>query len=148
MNSRAAAVWCGSLVAWWSVGLISAAPVFAQDPNAGLVAVGGESILRVRVASGGMTIEQRADALQDRLVTILAAPDLRPSDITVAPSGRDYKILVKGRLFVTATQADAAFNKATTRQLANMWADHIRIVLPKVNAKPDSSTGAPPGASK
>ena len=145
MSARITAIWCMSLLAWWSAGLINATPIYTQeDPNAGLVAVGGETILRIRTASAGLSIEQRADTLQERLVTILAAPDLRPSDITVAPSGKDCKILVKGKLFVTATQTDASFNKTTTRQLANIWADHIRTVLPKVNAKPNPNSGAPP----
>jgi hypothetical protein len=147
MNTRNTALWCISLLAWWSAGLINATPVYIQDdPNAGLVAVGGETILRIRTASAGLSIQQRADKLQERLVTILAAPDLRPSDIIVVPSGKDCKILVNGKLFVTATQTDASFNKTTTRQLANTWADHIRIVLPKVNAKPNPNSGAPPPA--
>jgi hypothetical protein len=144
MTLRATVALCGAALAVWTAGLVTPERVYAQDPNEGLVAVGGVEILRIRMPAPNMTIAERASAIQDRLVTILSDSNLRPSDIVAAPSGKDYKLLVKGQLLVTVTRRDAEFNKTTTRQLAEVWAKHIRAVLPQVNVKPNPGNGAKP----
>ncbi len=111
--------------------------VWAQDPNEGLVAVGGEEILRIRFPAAGLTVRQRAEAIQERLVPILADPGLQPADIYAVPVGRDYVIRVKGRLLVTVTPDVARFNGTTTRHLSDIWVRHLRAVLPQVNVKPN-----------
>ena len=135
---------CVVALTMWGMNLAEPDRVLAQDPNEGLVAVGGVEILRIRIPAPNMTIAERAAAVQDRLVTILSDPKLRPSDITTAPSGKDYKLLVKGQLLVTATRRDAEFNKTNTRQLAEVWARHIRAVLPQVNVRPNPNVGDKP----
>ena len=109
-----------------------------QNSNQGIVAVGGETVLVLRAASSGMSIKQRVDAVQERLVTILSAPKLGMSDIVKQPlKGNTYQITVKGHLLVTVTTQDAAVNKTTTRKLADIWLEHLRKVLPQLNAKPN-----------
>ena len=103
----------------------------AQTPsNANAVIVGGTPIMRVRVASGGYTPEQRASAIQERLNEILAHGPIRAADVTVAPLGAEAVVRVKGRLLFTADAATAKFNQATPLALANQWATHVRNVLP------------------
>jgi hypothetical protein len=144
MTLRTALVLCAAALAIWVLSLIVPERVYAQDSNEGLVAVGGLEILRIRASAPGMTVADRAGAVQERLVTILADPGLRPSDITTVPSGKDQKLLVKGQLLVTVTRRDAEFNKTTTRQLADIWAKHVRAVLPQVNVRPNPGVGAEP----
>lgn len=151
MSMKSTALACLAMLAWWSGGLTNPAPVVArhgaaqndarspgtQDPNAGLVAVGGVEILRIRVAAPGHTVEERANTIQSRLVPILADPTLRPSDVHVEPNGADYKLMVKSRLLVTVTRQDAAATDSTPGRLAARWAAHVRRVLPQVSVRPN-----------
>ena len=122
-------------------------PVRAQDDNskAGEVAIGGKTILTIRVASEGMSIKERAEAVQNRLITILADPDLKPADIVAVPLGRTAaKITVKNQLLVTIDPQTARINQAKPLALAQIWVDHLRRVLPRVNVKPNPGLGEPP----
>ena len=123
-------------------------PVRAQDaadPRAGEVAVGGKTILTIRVPSEGMSVRDRAEAVSNRLVTILADPELKPSDIVAVPLGRSAaKIMVKNQLLVTVDSQTARINQAKPLALAQIWVDHLRRVLPHVNVKPNPRLGEPP----
>jgi hypothetical protein len=119
---------CGALLAAWTAR--------AQNPE-GQIAVGGELLFEIRVPAGKYTIKQRASAVEDRLVTILAAPVIKPGDVKVVPNGKDCNITVQNHLLVTATQADGRINHLTSRQQAEVWAKQLRKVLPQVNAKPN-----------
>jgi len=132
-------------------GLTFGLPAFAQDeaPNfkEGEVAVGGKTILTIRMPSEGMTIKERAEAVSNRLVTILNDPALRPADIVAVPLGRNAaKIMVKNQLLVTVDSATAKINQTRPLELANMWVDHLRRVLPRVNVKPNPNNGEPTGS--
>src|SRR5438105_4904376 len=106
-------VWvCAALLAAMQLCAAQTDRTKTQDPNEGLVAVGGEEILRIRFPAGNMSVAQRASAVQDRLTTILSDPDLRPSDVIVLPAGgSDYKIQVTGHLLITAPKRAADFNR-------------------------------------
>ena len=98
--------------------------------NANAVFIGGTPIMRVRVAAAGYSPEQRASAIQERLNRILAHGPIHPSDITASAQGAEAVVRVKGRLLFTADMATARYNQATPLELANQWADHMRVVLP------------------
>ena len=116
-----------------------------NDPHAGEVAVGGKTILTIRVASEGLSIKDRAEAVSNRLVTILADPALKPSDIVAVPLGRTAaKIMVKNQLLVTVDAQTARINQVKPLALAQMWVDHLRRVLPRVSVKPNPNTAEPP----
>ena len=103
----------------------------------GDVNVGGEHILTVRFAANGMSIKDRADAITERLTRILSDSHLKPSDIVTAPSGKDAVIKVKDKLLVTVDAQTARFNQTTPLKLAESWAQHLRVVLPRVNFRPN-----------
>lgn len=137
-----------SAVYRYSIGMIAAcivgfaAPAFAQDPRDpedGKVAVGGEHILTVRFPTNTMSIRDRAEKIEERLVLILADPALKPSDIRaqLLPGGGSARIMVKERLLVTVDVQTARYNQMTPLALAQKWTEHLRIVLPKVNVKPN-----------
>jgi hypothetical protein len=110
---------------------------FAQEQPVGEVTVGGELILRIRFSAGGMTPQQRADAITQRLVNILQELDIQPSGIVVKPiGGGEAAIYVKDNLLVTVDKKHAALNKTTPFKLGEIWAKHLREVLPQVNVKP------------
>jgi hypothetical protein len=105
-------------------------PVPYTDTNANAVFVGGTPIIRIRVASGGMTPEERASAIQDRVNEILGEGPIMVSDVTVGPVGNEDAVYVKGKLILTADMETAKFNHSTPLALANTWADNLRGVLP------------------
>ena len=112
-------------------------PAFAQD---GVVAVGGETLFVIKAASGGKTIQQRADAVTDRLPDILGDSTIDSLDIRLVPGkGKDYNIMVKSRLLVTVTPEDGASNKRSAMQQAQFWLNQIRRVLPEVTAQPNAN---------
>ena len=104
----------------------------ASNDNA--VFIGGTPIMRVRVAAAGYSPDQRATAIQARLNRILAHGPIYPSDITVSPFGDEAVVRIKGHLLFTADMATARYNEATPMELANMWAEHMRAVLPGLTA--------------
>lgn len=110
---------------------------FAQQEPPGEVTVGGELILRIRFSAGGMTPQQRADAITVRLRTILQDPDIQPSDVVVKPvAGGEAAIYIKDNLLVTVDKRHAEFHKTTPLKLGEIWAKHLREVIPQVNVKP------------
>jgi hypothetical protein len=109
----------------------------ARADSDGDVNVGGEHILTIRFASNGYSIKDRADAVTDRLTRILSDSSLRPSDIVVSRSGKDAVIRVKDRLLITVDAQTAHFNQTTPLALGESWAKHLRIVLPRVNVRPN-----------
>lgn len=147
------------LIAAWVAAIAggaAAAPPTA-DSGAGDVAVGGEYILKVRFPEGGMSVQQRADAITERLTTILSRPHLKPSDIRAVPMGkRAAEILVGKTLLVTVDEQTARYNGDTPMQLAQAWASRLQRVLPEINVMPNPNvTGsgsekpaAPPGTHK
>jgi hypothetical protein len=116
---------------------VSLASVPAHADSDGDVNVGGEHILTVRFPSNGYSIKDRAEAITDRLTRILSDANLRPSDIVVSKSGKDAVIRVKDRLLVTVDAQTAHFNQTTPMALGESWARHLRIVLPRVNVRPN-----------
>lgn len=108
-----------------------------QNSRDGLVAVGGVSILTIRFPAAGMSVRRRADAITERLRVILADPTLKPSDIVAVPDGNEAKIMVKNRLLVTVEPETARYNTSTPLELAQMWVEHLRKVLPEVNVQPN-----------
>jgi hypothetical protein len=116
-------------------------PARAED---GIVAVGGEFLMRIRAGSTGMTAEQRAQAVTDRLTVILGDALIRPADVRpVTADKKTVKILVKNRLLVTVTPEDGKANGLSAMQQANVWVKQLRSVLPKINARPNPNEQNP-----
>ena len=114
---------------------LCAAPIFAQGGE-GEIAIGGEFLMRIRAASPGGTLDQRADIVNSRLVPILSIQDLKSTDIRVIRmAGDNYAIRVRDRLLITVSREDGAPNGLTARKQAEAWAAAARRVLPRVNAK-------------
>lgn len=116
-----------------ALAVLGTAAMADAPSTANAVFVGGTPIMRVRVAAGGYSADQRAAHIQNRVNSILGHGPIAPSDITVEPAeGGEYTVDVKGRLLFTADWATARFNDATPYDLANQWAANMRQVLPSL----------------
>ena len=102
---------------------------YTNNDNA--VFVGGQTIMRFRVDSGGYSAHERAVETQERVNAILGQGPIYPSDITTLSMGVDAVVLVKGDLLFTADAQTASLNDdGSALDLANFWADKMRDVLP------------------
>lgn len=114
--------------------LISLAiPVFAV--HGGLIVIGNEQIFRLRHDYGGMTIQQRADAVTLRLNEILGCPCVYVNTIKIKKMGQDYAVMYGKTLIVTVDKATADDNMVSTKKLARQWANNLIRVLPKAKAE-------------
>ena len=111
-----------------------AIPVFAV--HGGEVIIGQQVVLRIRFPAGGFTVQQRADEVTVRINKLLGAQPFDPSDVKVGMRGKEYVVLMGDNLIITADKNTAAFNKTTPEQLANIWAENLRRVIPRAKAEP------------
>ncbi|GIV09048.1 MAG: hypothetical protein KatS3mg019_1139 [Fimbriimonadales bacterium] len=101
------------------------------------VSIGGKFIMRIRAGHGNLSMKERAQVVEERLVELLGA-HLKPEQITLKEVRKDqqYEIYVRGRLLITVTPADAAAAKMTVQQQAEHWLQQLRRTLPELSARP------------
>jgi hypothetical protein len=98
------------------------------------VVVGGTLFLTLRAAWGGLSPEQRASEIQDRINEALSMGPIHPSDITVGKLDGDYVVLLKGRRLFTADYDTAKMENVAPQVLANEWAKSLQTTLPSLTA--------------
>lgn len=101
----------------------------------GEVIIGQQIILRIRFAAGGLSIQQRADAVTVRLNEYLGSKPFDPSKVKVANVNGEYCVMISNNLIITADKDTARYKQATPKQLAEMWASNIRKAIPKAKAE-------------
>ena len=94
----------------------------------------GHLMLRIRVAAGGLTPEQRAAEIQMRLEDLMADQFAHEREdivgrITVRKLRREAVIEGPSGLLLTVTQADARANEATVPWLAKYWRARIEAAM-------------------
>lgn len=114
----------------------------AWSQDAREVRIGDYLLLRVRCAAGGYTADERVAALQQRVNNLLRGGK-EYSTISVRKSGTDVNIYADDVFFMTVTPADAQANSTTTWQLANTWAERLRVRFAK--STPDKPGVGRPG---
>lgn len=115
--------------------ILFTACVFAQEYRD--VAVGGEMLIRLRVGIRNLSLDERADRLDERLVKVLSLPRLRADDITLyQPKGKNPQIRVRGILLVEVTEEDATATKMSVKKLAEQWTETFKKKLPRLSAMP------------
>ncbi|MCC6446866.1 MAG: hypothetical protein IT210_25870 [Armatimonadetes bacterium] len=120
------------LIMW--LGIAGAAGLFAGMPAKaadGDVSLGGEVILRIRFPSGGLTVQQRADKVTERLVNIIGDPTITAQDIYAKKVGLQYALFVRKQLIVTADLQAASANGTTSEKLAMNWLKTLKRVVPE-----------------
>ncbi len=97
----------------------------------GDVVVGGMLILRVRAEAGGMSIEQRAVLVEQRITNALSRGRPTAETITVRTVNAQPAIFVGDILIITVDANHARLNSTTQQALAEIWLRNLREALPK-----------------
>lgn len=104
--------------------LLAPPAVLAAD---GAVRIAGQTVFSNKAASGGMTAEQRAEAIQRNLDNALvAAKDRSPSSVNIVYVKGLPVITLGGYQVVTVDAANAKAANTTPALLAQKWADGLR----------------------
>jgi hypothetical protein len=125
----------GIRIAVFLVALLASA-AWSQTPEQGTVALSGETLLRFRATADGKSPGERANAVYERLPTLLSG-QIKESDIRLKQKGDAVQILVRGRLLATLVEGDAAPNRMTTRAYARQVGRHLATVLPRLASRPE-----------
>lgn len=107
----------------------------------GDVVVGGVLVLRIRAEAGGMSVQQRAIIVEQRITNVLSKVRPTPQAITVRMVGGQPAIFAGEIMIITVDANHARLNGTTPRSLAEVWARNLRVALPK--AVPQPGPGAP-----
>ncbi|BCW99620.1 MAG: hypothetical protein KatS3mg024_2447 [Armatimonadota bacterium] len=118
-------------------------PTMSAAAAAGDVVVGEHVVLRVRYPSAGLSVEQRAEAIQQRIFGFLGAVPFDAAQVRVQPHGKNYAVMIGSTLIVTTDPRTAAANGMTERQLADLWAANLARAIPLAKARtPDEAPAA------
>ena len=88
----------------------------------------GVPIVDFRASAGGMSPIDRCGVVQRRFKAI-SNTRLYQGDVSIAHSGSEVAIMLKGKLLFTACAEDARANNSTTIGLANEWGAHLRRAI-------------------
>lgn len=139
------------LVSMLVLGLLLSVPAAAQNNNVEKpeatnstdvqfenypeLVISGRTVMRLRSRAGGLSPEERAFSLRQRLGPILTLPNLKPEDVTVVQQrpNQTASIFVRGRLLVTVDTNLARANNTSIAGLAAQWAKNLKEYLPQVN---------------
>lgn len=97
--------------------------------------IAGKTVMRLRATAGGLTPEERATSLRQRLGPILTLPNLSASDVTIRQErpGQTASIYVRDRLLITVDRNLAKANATSVEGLAMQWARSLQETLPQIN---------------
>ncbi len=110
-------------------------PTTSAAAAPGDVVVGERVVLRVRYPSAGLSVEQRAEAIQQRIFGFLGAVPFDPAQVRVQSHGKNYAVMIGSTLIVTTDPRTAAANGLTERQLADIWAANLARAIPLAKAR-------------
>lgn len=116
-----------------AVTALSLTAVLAAPAAAALgdVVAGGMLILRIRAEAGGLSIEQRAMIVEQRITEALSK--LRPTAqaITIRTVNAQPAIFVGDIMIITVDANHARLNGSTQQALAEIWLRNLQVALPK-----------------
>jgi len=117
------------------------APVANGTSTPADVTLGGQVVLRLRAAAGGMTPQQRVDVITSRLSGLLSHPKITPADVVVfTPKGQAPVIYALGHRLITVDAATVqAAGGGQPLTVASQWAKRLQQVLPRVNYRPSNA---------
>ena len=100
-----------------------------EGQPAGEVLINGQAVLRIRIAAGGLSAEERAMVVAKRIEgwTAEGADPAELTAVEVAEGG--WAVIAGDTIIVTITDEDAAASQATTMGLAWMWRNNIAATL-------------------
>ena len=123
----------------------SAAPPALKHPqmpkNAPLshqVVIADQLVMVINAAAAGQTPAQRVDAINGRLIEIIASEPLLPRKMKLGTAKGQTVIMVGAHLLTEVTRADARANQTTVPVLAHFWLANLKRALPE--ARPRTRT--------
>jgi hypothetical protein len=121
----------GTLIIGMTLSLTLPASATQDASFSNTLSVGGIELITLRGESDE-SVKERSSILEDRLIPILADSKLVARDVRIKMLSSCYAIYVKGRLFVTITTKDAAYNQTTPEKQALTWRRQLAKTLPLV----------------
>ena len=131
-------LWLGAAVA---LCLFAGIPSYAAG---GDIDVGGDLLFRVRASHAGLSVQERADKVYERLVTVIGDPLVRPEQIRVHKASPEYGLFMRDQLIFTIDRNSAQANHTTPYRLGQRWMKRLRSIV--ASWTPQGS-GASPNAS-
>ena len=137
-----------SAAALATLGLFSARPALAYPP--GEIGLGDIVVMRLRVGSGKLDLQQRGDLVQERINKILAIKDVTAKDVRVEENKYGPTIYVRDIKLLTIDKPTAEAGQMTPLALAKAWAHRLAGIVDQVNVAipasriPKSKPAAPP----
>jgi hypothetical protein len=124
-----------ALTSLMAMTIIPSAIAVVDDISVPELVIAGHVVMRLRATAGGLTSEERAYSLRQRLGPILTLPNLTAEDVRVRQrrEGQTASIYVRNRLLVTVDRNLAKANDTSIEGLAAHWARNLREALPRVN---------------
>ncbi len=106
--------------------------VLAPDETPAIVWMGGYILFRMRCSAGGLTPQQRADVIQERVNALIGWDgfDTR-TVVTKSLPGGSAAVYANNKILVEIDKRTAALNGETPLQLANSWAKNVKMIYPK-----------------
>ncbi len=111
-------------------------PVNVVGGEGGEVTVNGNVALRIRVSAGGLSAEERAVVVRDRLQDLLNG-GIEPSDVHAGMIRGQAAVMAGAEIIVTVDSTHARLNSTTPAKLATVWA---RNVAGAMGGEPGAST--------
>jgi hypothetical protein len=126
-------------------GILSTVTAHAVTP--GDIVLGDITVMRLRTASGGVTAEQRASLVQERVNQFLAVPNLKAKDVHIVKSAYGPTIYVRKIKIITVDPGTALDEGVKPDELAKTWAHRLMGIIDQVDIRAPKTPAAPaPGA--
>jgi len=110
---------------------------FCIAQTAAPVAFAGKTLFTIRASADGMSAEQRAMDVEKRMIDILSFTSIKDKDVVAKLHGTNYDLLVKSKLLVTVTPADAATYAWPISKVANHWRNMVAAEIPRMHLLPE-----------
>ena len=111
--------------------LITPRPASAYPP--GEVVLGDIVVMRLRVGSGKLDLQQRGDLVQERINKVLAIKDVTAKDVRVEDNKYGPTIFVRDIKLLTIDKPTAEAGQMTPLALAKAWAHRLAGIVDQVN---------------
>ena len=103
----------------------------AMSPLRQQVVVADRLVMVIDAPSGGLTAAERVNAINERLVDIIATEPLKPSRMWLSTESGQTVIMVGKHLLTSVTPADAQALQTTVPNLAHFWLANLKRALPQ-----------------
>ena len=105
----------------------------AQAAAPGEIVLGDIVVMRLRVGSGKLSLQERGDLVQERINKVLAIKDVTAKDVRVAEEKAGPTIYVRDIKLITIDQPTADAAQLTPLELAKNWAHRLAGIVDQVN---------------